>query len=213
MIFSCEYGGKIFFGNDLRIFVNEANPKFRLYCWDRHPFYVESLLSVEDTVTGGVTFTIYSHGGIMFVDFGDGTQQNFVVEYPKTSITHTYSAGSFITRFVMDGVEVPYIPGSSVKGMFRSFMDTFIRSYKGYKSHNGFTCSGSGGNTCYSHIKRTVESLVKHADYLKLINVLWRNLCLSCKVYGSSSYRSKVVFYVFMPSSEIRLGIKPGYCY
>jgi len=115
-----------------------------------------------------------------------------------------------VLKIVMDGVEVPYIPGSSVKGMFRSFMDTFIRSYKGYKSHNGFTCSGSGGNTCYSHIKRTVESLVKHADYLKLINVLWRNLCLSCKVYGSSSYRSKVVFYDFMPSSEVRLGIKPG---
>ncbi len=111
-----------------------------------------------------------------------------------------------VLKVIRDGIEVPYIPGSSIKGVFRSFMDVFIRSY------NGYTCPGSGNGVCYSlaNIKSTVENLVKQANYSELINVLWRNLCLSCKVYGSGSYRSKVVFYDFMPSGEVSLGVKPG---
>ncbi|RLG83653.1 MAG: CRISPR-associated RAMP protein [Thermoprotei archaeon] len=111
-----------------------------------------------------------------------------------------------VLKVIVDGVEKPYIPGSSIKGIFRSFMDVFIRSY------NGYTCPGSGNNVCYSlgGIKSTVENLVKQANYLELVNVLWRNLCLSCKVYGSGSYRSKVIFYDFMPIGEAKLGVKPG---
>ncbi len=111
-----------------------------------------------------------------------------------------------VLKVFIDNEERPFIPGSSLKGVFRSFMDTLIRSSGGY------TCPGVGNNVCYSlsRIKNEIKQYVTKGDYDSVLNILWNNLCLSCKVYGSASYRSKVLFQDFMPQGDVKLGIKPG---
>ena len=117
--------------------------------------------------------------------------------------------------------EVPFIPGSSLKGLFRAYFDVVILSLGGY------TCAGSGGSTCMSQkvnfhdkivngrtVKVKLEKIAKKLsagmDFNNLAQLLWENLCLSCKVFGSQSYRSKIMFYDSYPVKDARIGIKTG---
>lgn len=121
--------------------------------------------------------------------------------------------------YMPDMGEVPFIPGSSLKGVFRSYFDTIVRSLGGY------TCPGSGGNTCmmqnityYGEIaslekiarKLSMEAEKDPSKLSELRRLLWDNLCLSCKVFGSQSYRSKIVFYDSYPIGDLRIGVKRG---
>lgn len=110
--------------------------------------------------------------------------------------------------------EVPFIPGSSLKGLFRAYFDTVIRSLK------GTTCAGSGGFTCMSRqvnfhgeidrLERIARRLSARMDFSNLTQLLWENLCLSCKVFGSQSYRSKVIFHDSYPIGDVRISVKTG---
>ena len=111
------------------------------------------------------------------------------------------------------GKEVPYIPGSSIKGVFRNHLDTVLRSI------NGYTCQGTGKYTCMlvelpEYGLKRLESVVKEntsrGDYGKAREILEQNLCLSCKVFGSPGYQSKAVFYDSYPKKEVKIGIKKG---
>jgi len=109
-----------------------------------------------------------------------------------------------VLKVMIDGVEKPYIPGSSLKGVFRSFMDVLIRS------NGGYTCQGVGGNLCFNRVKYYVEEYSRGGKYDELKRVIWENYCLSCKTYGSGSYRSKVYFSDFFPENDVFIGVKPG---
>jgi len=110
--------------------------------------------------------------------------------------------------------EVPFIPGSSLKGLFRAYFDTVIRSLSGY------TCAGSGGSTCMTQqvnfhgeidkLERIARRLSRRMDFNNLVQLLWENLCLPCKVFGSQSYKSKIVFYDSYPTKDVRVGVKTG---
>lgn len=110
--------------------------------------------------------------------------------------------------------EVPFIPGSSLKGLFRAYFDVVIRSLGGY------TCAGSGGFTCMSRevnfhgeidkLEKIARRLSARMDFNNLAQLLWENLCLSCKVFGSQSYRSKIIFHDSYPVKDVRIGVKIG---
>lgn len=110
--------------------------------------------------------------------------------------------------------EVPFIPGSSLKGLFRAYFDVVIRSLRGY------ACAGSGGSTCMSQkvsfhgeidkLEKIARRLSARMDFNNLAQLLWENLCLSCKVFGSQSYRSKIIFYDSYPVKDVRIGVKTG---
>ncbi len=111
-----------------------------------------------------------------------------------------------VLKILVNGVERPYIPGSSLKGILRSFMDIFVRS------HNGWTCPGAGRGICMEALRKQygMDNLIKQGSYGELTLILWNGLCLSCKVFGSGGYRSKVYVYDALPEEEPRIGVKPG---
>lgn len=124
-----------------------------------------------------------------------------------------------ILRVRLNDRDVPFIPGSSWKGVFRSYFDTVIRS------NGGFTCEPTGKATCMSQpvvcdycgseieedrLEKIARRLSAAGNYQVLRRLLWENLCLSCKLFGSQSYKSKIVFYDSFPLSEVRIGVRAG---
>ena len=120
---------------------------------------------------------------------------------------------------VRSGLEVPYIPGSSLKGLFRSAAESIARSV-GIKPD---PCSGLSRNNCMATRRVQGNSLEDYVNTLLRNNALQEavksfadNACLLCKVFGAPTYRSKVVFEDAYPVDEegsltsVPTGIKMG---
>ncbi|MEM2057850.1 MAG: CRISPR-associated RAMP protein Csx7 [Thermoproteota archaeon] len=117
---------------------------------------------------------------------------------------------------------IPYIPGSSLKGMFRSQATAIARSA-------GFdVCTGLSKETCMD-LKRVSDSESEEqilGDYVELrlrrrnseeaMKKFWENACLMCKVFGSPGYAGKVHFEDAYPIDKdgnplpVGLGIRTG---
>ncbi|MCS7369529.1 MAG: CRISPR-associated RAMP protein Csx7 [archaeon GBS-70-058] len=99
--------------------------------------------------------------------------------------------------------DIPYIPGSSLKGLFRSYAGKIASSY-------GIgVCSGLSRESCVE-IKRVIyeeegfkeeyilrnliERLLRNREPLKAMEVFFKNACILCKMFGSMGYRSKISF-------------------
>ncbi len=87
-----------------------------------------------------------------------------------------------VLRIPRKGGEFPYIPGSSLKGVFRSFAFMFANK-KGL-----LVCSGVG-KTCERKKDETLEDFQRKA-------------CLLCKVFGAQGYRALATFYDAYPWDE-----------
>jgi CRISPR-associated RAMP protein (TIGR02581 family) len=100
-----------------------------------------------------------------------------------------------VLRIPYGDLSVPYIPGSSLKGIFRNFAATLV-THKG-----GHVCPDNG---CMQKLKE------KFAE----------KGCLLCKIFGSQGFRGLVSFLdayprnergeIYIPETGIRTGIKIG---
>ncbi len=113
-----------------------------------------------------------------------------------------------VLRIHIGGETVPVIPGSSLKGVFRSYMDVFIRSYGGY------TCEPFGRSSCMHQLRQryrnVIDGSIEAGRYDKLTIIYWSGLCLSCKVFGATQYRSRIYFHDLYPSGSYSIGYKTG---
>jgi CRISPR-associated RAMP protein (TIGR02581 family) len=110
-----------------------------------------------------------------------------------------------VLRIYYKGVEVPYIPGSSLKGTFRNWATIIARS-KGFK-----VCSGLAGEACEETIKvgggettldRYIENLIRKGESREAMKLFFENACLICKIFGTTRYMSKVSFGDALPIDE-----------
>ncbi len=109
--------------------------------------------------------------------------------------------------------EIPVIPGSSWKGVFRSRVESHLKTY-------GKKVCGGPGDTCMDrgNLKQRLEQLQRRpseSSRQEIISILSRDLCLACKIFGAPSYISKVHFSDSYPLMEngtymFTLGRKPG---
>ena len=103
-----------------------------------------------------------------------------------------------VLRIPYEGRFLPYIPGSSLKGVFRSFASLLAKK-KGLRK----ACSGIGGDVCKPDEEGGVESF-------------YTNACLICKIFGSLGYRSLVSFEDAYPIDDrggfypYKTGVKRG---
>ncbi len=117
------------------------------------------------------------------------------------------------------GIEVPYIPGSSLKGVFRSTAESIAKS-EGVKPD---PCSGLSKNNCMAArrvegqtLEDFVKTLLKKNAIRDALKSFADNACLLCKVFGAPTYRSKIVFEDAYPVDEggkltsVPTGIKVG---
>jgi len=110
---------------------------------------------------------------------------------------------------------LPYIPGSSLKGVFRSTA-TALASARGFKK----LCSGLSRETCMDKgeppLRKRVEELLKDNRPMEAMEEFWREACLLCKIFGAPSYIGKVYFSDAYPIDEegnptpVRMGTRTG---
>ena len=94
----------------------------------------------------------------------------------------------------------PYIPGSSLKGLFRSYA-TAIAKNKGMDA-----CSGLAKQTCMDiksprnpdfgeiSLGSFIEKELREGNTIKAMEEFYESACLMCKVFGSPSYAGRVFF-------------------
>jgi len=106
----------------------------------------------------------------------------------------------------LEGKEVPVIPGSSWKGVFRSGSVTIARS-----SGINF-CDGLPKSTClegreFHQAEGKSEGWVRKLDMIISGEVM---LCLGCLIFGSQSFHSHVFFTDSYPIGDFSLGYRTG---
>lgn len=104
-----------------------------------------------------------------------------------------------VLRIDYKGGSIPYIPGSSLKGVFRSSATMLARSI-GLNA-----CSGLSKDVC-TEIEKVVEDIseIKLGDAIEYniragktteaMKKFYERACLICKIFGSPYYLSKVYF-------------------
>ncbi|MBO3842806.1 MAG: CRISPR-associated RAMP protein [Candidatus Brockarchaeota archaeon] len=127
-----------------------------------------------------------------------------------------------VLRILYEGKLVPYIPGSSLKGVFRSQATAIA------KSVGLDVCTGLSKETCMDLKKIRdpdlgeqklgdyVDLKLRHGDSKNAMKSFWENACLMCKVFGSPGYAGKLYFSDAYPIDKdgtllsIRLGTRTG---
>jgi CRISPR-associated protein Csm3 len=87
--------------------------------------------------------------------------------------------------------DLPYIPGSSLKGVFRTASEFLARSY-------GLNVCLMGEG-CKSSYNEKLQEMMKAGDVEKIREILSK-YCLVCKIYGSATFRSHINFEDAYPS-------------
>jgi len=106
-----------------------------------------------------------------------------------------------VVRIKFDGEDKPYIPGSSIKGVFRSSAEYISRS-SGLK-----VCSAGEG--CRDKFDRDLQSMLKENNIEGVLNLL-KEYCLICKLFGSGTFRSHIDFTDAYPYEGVTTGVKVG---
>ncbi len=110
------------------------------------------------------------------VHIGSGDYQT---TYEKARRSH-----SAHIRIGVEGEDVPYIPGSSLKGVFRTVVESILVSVGKY------TCLIEKESHC-----KDIENKIKNANMAnnyEEINNLLKQFCFACKIFGGPGYASNI---------------------
>jgi len=109
--------------------------------------------------------------------------------------------------------EEPYVPGSSLKGVFRTNAELLLR----FKRPRVAPCSGLSKNTCMNvktigdkKLMDAVQDLQQEGKSEDAMKLFFENACLLCKVFGAPSYAGRVVFQDAYVKGPFRLGFRTG---
>jgi CRISPR-associated RAMP protein (TIGR02581 family) len=124
-----------------------------------------------------------------------------------------------VLRINLNGKLVPYIPGSSLKGVFRS---TAIQ----LANRKGLTvCSGLSKGTCMDlrypefdgkTLLEKIQEEIKNRNYRRAIELFHEKACLLCKVFGAPSFTGHAEFNDSYPINEkgevqdVPVGVRTG---
>ena len=124
-----------------------------------------------------------------------------------------------VIRIKLGEKTVPYIPGSSLKGVFRSAAVQFAK-LKGLN-----VCSGLSRETCMDlerqelggeTLHERIQSLLREGHNLEAIKLFHEKACLLCKVFGAPSFTGHVEFTDAYPIDErdkpldVLIGVRTG---
>ncbi len=122
-----------------------------------------------------------------------------------------------VLRMKIDGVIKPYIPGSSLKGVFRSSAGLLVFM----KNPRVKPCDGLSRSNCIDSKSITVSGeRLTLASYIerclrdglseKAMDIFFKEACLLCKVFGAPHYAGRVSFSDSYPLSTYSLGTRTG---
>ena len=94
-------------------------------------------------------------------------------------------------KIITEDEEIPYIPSTAIRGLLR------IHSEKLARALGLGVCGGFGRGSCASRTLSNGKRLTELVDELLLqdkgeeaLELLWRELCIVCKVFGAPRYES-----------------------
>lgn len=135
---------------------------------------------------------------------------------PKVSAT--VDLPIMMIRYILnnDEIDLPVIPGSSIKGVFRNY------AVKLAKMKNIKVCQGIPKNTCMDENAGDISLSKKLQNYLKdrmdeeAKKLVKDKVCILCKIFGSPNLLSKVYFSDAIPLNKngkimnFKIGVKAG---
>jgi CRISPR-associated RAMP protein (TIGR02581 family) len=118
---------------------------------------------------------------------------------------------SFV-RTIREGKETIYLPGSSIKGVFRSRYEQVMRML-GERVCDTF--DSNGGRTCNKKIEAIEKGFESDNRGRKGRGHLngterYENICEACKLFGTLALGGRISFADAYPVSECKLGMRHG---
>jgi len=120
----------------------------------------------------------------------------FIKAAEDSSLDPTAADNTYLS-FYKNGEPVPVIPGTSIKGVFRSSAEELMRS-QGLEPCNVLNNSES----CGGILRREQERINRKFNVIEKYD---RSCCI-CKLFGSSIMKSRISFYDAFPVGEYRIG-------
>ncbi|RLF03094.1 MAG: CRISPR-associated RAMP protein [Thermoprotei archaeon] len=124
------------------------------------------------------------------------------------------TANLAIVKMRVAGRTLPYIPGSSLKGVLRSACTALA------KLKELLVCSGLSGQTCMDYpylelgnakLLEYVQRLLSDNRNLEALKIFHEKACLLCKVFGAPSFKGHLDIDDAYPIDEkVQVGIRAG---
>lgn len=113
----------------------------------------------------------------------------FIKSGEDNSLNPTASDSTYITAYI-DGKIKPIIPGSSIKGVFRSRAERMLRSLG--------ACDIVANNACVKDREKNIKSMNGNERY--------KISCPVCKLFGSKILKSRINFTDAVVTGEYKVG-------
>jgi len=90
------------------------------------------------------------------------------------------------------GVDVPCIPGSSLKGVIRSEVEYLLK--EAHKDHSGIDCCNiiDYRNSCGGKNNRRIQRIMKDTRRNEELESILSKFCYACQLFGSPNYKGRV---------------------
>jgi len=117
-----------------------------------------------------------------------------------------------VIRINRNGRDEPYIPGSSLKGVFRSVGEAIAKTEKKLQ-----VCTGLTRSTCMDtkkvdgiQLRNQIEGRLRMNEAAKAVELFHNHACLMCKVFGAPSYGAHVFFGDAYVTDDYTLNTRTG---
>jgi len=119
-----------------------------------------------------------------------------------------------VIRIRREGRQEAYIPGSSLKGLFRSQAESLVR----VKKPRIEPCSGLARSTCMDirrveggiSLQAAIQNKMRVRNSKEAMELFFHNACLLCKIFGAPSYAGRISFSDAYLLGEAHYGTRTG---
>jgi len=108
----------------------------------------------------------------------------------------------FVRTYRADGEETLYIPGSSLKGVVRSFIERVLRTFGEERREDWRWACPTFPDSAGSCAKRLEKE--------KNSAIVYREACGACRIFGFTRLRGRIAFTDFYPLEEVKTEIRYG---
>lgn len=126
------------------------------------------------------------------IEFSLETQSPLIIKSSDNILDMSLPDASCI-RSQYNGEQVPIIPGSTLKGVFRTHYEWLTSCFEG-------KCCDIFDENCSGIIGKNIKEAEK----------IYNKMCSACKLFGSTAIASRIRFLDAYPNENIVLGVRNG---
>jgi CRISPR-associated RAMP protein (TIGR02581 family) len=138
------------------------------------------------------------------LEFSITPKSPLLVKSGGISINPSLPDMQFVRTFIVGKGETVYIPGASLKGVIRSYVEKILRTKKG-ESKEG-ACEITGDNSC----TKKIEDIEKRENRILSSSEVYNKSCRACKIFGNGKLKSRVSFLDAYPEGNVKSETRYG---